>query len=92
MLTCLYDVVSYALLGSMFLFPCYMVRSLSSHAYMLGFMFFHVYVLGSYMLHACLYAYAYIYASTCLCVWIYALYMFHVIFHVLVRSMPCLRA
>ena len=55
-------------------------------------MFFHVYVLGSYMLHACLYAYAYIYASTCLCVWIYALYMFHVIFHVLVRSMPCLRA
>ena len=43
-------------------------------------------------LHACLYAYAYIYASTCLCVWIYALYMFHVIFHVLVRSMPCSRA
>ena len=26
-----------------------MVRSLSSHAYMLGFMFFHVYVLSFYM-------------------------------------------
>ena len=32
------------------IFPCYMVRSLSSHAYMLGFMFFHVYVLGLYLL------------------------------------------
>ena len=35
-LTCLYDVVGYALLGSMCfmcLFPCHMVRSLSSHAY-----------------------------------------------------------
>ena len=34
----------------MCIFPCYMVWSLSSHAYMLGFMFFHVYVLGLYML------------------------------------------
>ena len=45
MLICLYDIVGYALLGSMYficLFPCYMVRSLSSHAYMLGSMFFHV--------------------------------------------------
>ena len=36
MLTCLYDVVGYALLGSMCFmcsFPCHMVRSLSSHAY-----------------------------------------------------------
>ena len=33
----------------MCLFPCYMVRSLSSHAYMLGSMFLHVYVLGFYM-------------------------------------------
>ena len=33
----------------MCLFPCYMVRSLSSHAYMLGFMFFHVYMLSSYV-------------------------------------------
>ena len=52
MLTCLDDVVGYALLGSMCLtclFPCYMVRSLSSHAYMLGIMFFHVYVLSFYM-------------------------------------------
>ena len=52
MLICLYDVVGYALLesmGFMCLFPCYMVRSLSSHAYMLGSMFYHVYVLSFYM-------------------------------------------
>ena len=36
--------------GFMCLFPCYMVRSKSSHACMLGFMFFHIYVLGLYML------------------------------------------
>ena len=50
MLIFLYDVVGYALLGSMCfmcLFSCYMVRS--SHAYMLGFIFFHVYVLSFYM-------------------------------------------
>jgi len=44
MLTCLYDVVGLCLACiyvSMCLFPCYMVGSLSSHAYMLGFMFFH---------------------------------------------------
>ena len=37
---------------------CYMVRSLSLHAYMLGFMFFYVYVLSSYMftcMSLCLY-------------------------------------
>ena len=65
----------------------------SSHACMLGFMFYHVYVLNFYMftcMFLCLYAY--IYASTCLCVWIYTLYRFHVIFNVLVRSMPRLRA
>ena len=61
MLICLYDVVGYALLGSMCfmcLFLCYMVRSLSSHVYMLGSMFFHVYVLGFYMftcMFLCLY-------------------------------------
>ena len=44
MLTCLYDVVGYALLGSMCLFPWYMVRSMSSHACMLGFVFFHAYM------------------------------------------------
>ena len=33
--------------------PCYRVRSMSSHAYMLGFTFLHVYVLGSTCLHAC---------------------------------------
>ena len=32
------------------LFPCYVFRSLSSHAYMLGFMFYHDYVLSFYML------------------------------------------
>ena len=60
MLTCLYDVVGYALLGYVFmcLFPCYMVISLSSHAYMLGSTFFLVYVLGFYMficMFLCLY-------------------------------------
>ena len=38
MLICLYGVVGYALVGSMCfmcLFPCYMVRSLSSHACMM---------------------------------------------------------
>ena len=57
MLTCLYDVVGYALLGYMCLFPCYVVRSLSSHAYMLGFMFFYVYVLSFYMSFLHVYVY-----------------------------------
>ena len=42
----------------MCLFPCYMVRSLSSHAYILGSMFFYVYVLDFYMftcMFLCLY-------------------------------------
>ena len=96
MLTCLYDVVGYALLGYMCfmcLFPCYVVRSLSSHAFMLGFMFFHVYVLSFYMstcMFLCLYDQ--IYFFTCLCTWIYVLYMLYTIFHVLVCSMPCLCA
>ena len=95
MLTCLYDIVGYVLLGSLFmcLFPCHMVRSLSSHAYMLGFMFFHVYVLDFYMFRCmflCLYVQ--IYVSTCLCAWIYVLYLFYTISHVLVCSMPCLCA
>ena len=57
MLTCLYEVVGYALLRSMCLFPCYMVRFVSSHAYMLGFKF-HVNVLGFYVftcMFLCLY-------------------------------------
>ena len=52
MLTCLYDVIGYTIAWiyvSMCLFLCYMVRSLSSHACMLGSMFLHVYVLGFYM-------------------------------------------
>ena len=36
--------------------PCYRFRSLSSHAYMLGFTFFCVYVLGSTCSHACFYS------------------------------------
>ena len=96
MLTCLYDIVGYALLGSMCLtclFPCYMVRSLSSHAYMLGIMFFHVYVLSFYMftcIFLCLHVQ--IYVLICLCAWIYVLHMLYDIFHMLVRSMPCLCA
>ena len=93
MLTCLYDVVGYALLGYMCLFPCYVVRSLSSHAFMLGFMFFHVYVLSFYMsmcMFLCLYDQ--IYFFRCLCTWIHVLYMLYTIFHVLVCSMPCLCA
>ena len=95
-LTCVYDVVGYALLGSMcfmYLFPCYMVRSLSSHAYMLGFTFFHVYVLSFYMftcMFLCLYVQ--IYVLTYLYAWIYVLYMLYAIFHLLVCSMPCLCA
>ena len=34
---------------------CYRVRSSSSHAYKLRFMFFHLYVLGFTCLHACFY-------------------------------------
>ena len=96
MLTCLYDIVGYTLLGSTCitcLFPCYMVRSLSSHAYMLGFMFFHVYVLSFYMftcMFLCLYVQ--IYVLICLCAWIYVLYMLYAISHMLVRSLPCLHA
>ena len=77
----------------MYVFPCYMVRSWSSHAYMLGFMFFHVYVLGLYMLMCtflCLLVLTYVF--TCLCAWIYVLYMLYTIFHVLMCSMPCLCA
>ena len=74
-------------------FPCYMVRSLSSHAYMLGFMFFHVYVLGLYML-MCMFLWllVLIYVFTCLYALVYVLYMLYTIFHVLVHSLPCLCA
>ena len=53
---------------SMCLFQCYMVRSLSSHAYMFGFMFFHVYVLSSYMFTR---------MSLCLCLYL----CFHMLMH-----------
>ena len=74
-LTWLYDVVGYALLGSMCfmcLFPCYMGRSLSSHAYMLGFMFFHVCA-------KFLYVYMHIFMPICL----------DLCFHMLVYSDLC---
>ena len=96
MLTCLCDVVGFALLGFMCfmsLFPRYMVRLLSSQAYMLGSLFFHVYVLSFYMftcMFLCLYVQIYVF--TCLCAWIYVLYMLYAIFHVLVRSILCLCA
>ena len=57
MLTCLYDAVGYALLGSMCLFPWYMVRSVSSHACMLGFVFFHSFMLAFTCLDVHLHAY-----------------------------------
>ena len=73
--------------------PCFMFRSTSVYAYMLGFMFFHVYVLSFYMSTCmCLCLYVYVYVFTCHCAWIYVLYMLYAIFHVLVRSMPCLCA
>ena len=73
--------------------PCLMLRSISVHVYMLGFIFFHVYVLSFYMftcMFLCLYVQ--IYVLICLCVWIYVLYMPYAIFHAFVRSMPCLCA
>ena len=45
---------------SVCLFPCYMVRSLSSHAYMLGFVFFHAFMLTSICLDVHSYAYMHI--------------------------------
>ena len=77
----------------MYVFPYYMVRSWSSHAYMLGFIFFHVDVLGLYMLMCtflCLLVLTLVF--TFLCAWIYAFYMLYTIFLVLVCSMPCLCA
>ena len=63
MFTCLYDVVGYALLGSlsfMCLFPFFMVRSVSSHACMLGFTFFHAFMLAFTCLDVHLHAYMHI--------------------------------
>ena len=48
------------------LLPCFMLRSASVHAYMLGFMFFHVYVLAFTCSHTRCHAYAQIYIFTCL--------------------------
>ena len=69
MLTCWYDVIGYALLGSMCfmcLFPCYMIRSLSSHAYMLGFVFFYAFMLTSTCLDV--HSYGYMHISMLICV------------------------
>ena len=54
--------------------PCFMLRSTSIHAYILGFMFFHVYVLAFTCLYMLPCLYVYIYVFTCLRAWIYVLY------------------
>ena len=69
MLTCLFDVTGPALLGSMCfmcLFPCYMVRSMFSHAYILGFVFFHAFMLTSTCLDVHSHAYKHIFMRICL--------------------------
>ena len=47
------DIMFMVMLGSnlcvLCFLPCYVLRSASVHAYMLGFMFYHVYVLSSHM-------------------------------------------
>ena len=60
------------------IFPCHMVRSLSSHACTLGFVFFHAFTLTFTCLRICFLAYMF--------------QMFYATFPVLVRSMPCLCA
>ena len=50
---------------SMCLFPCYMVRSLSSHAWMLKFVFFHAFMLTSTCLDVHLHAYMHISMLIC---------------------------
>ena len=80
MLTCLYDVVGYALLGSMCLHSCfyaYMSRSMFSHAFMLGFVFFHVFMLTSICLDV--HSYDYMQISMLICVdW--CVYMLRLVF------------
>ena len=97
-----YHVYGYVLLRStrlvcMFYAP--MPISESSHACMLGFMSFHVYVLNFYMFTCIFYAYmsmsmpphASVFGSMLsTCFMLFS--MFHVIFHVLVCSMPCSHA
>ena len=51
---------------SMCLFPCYMIRSLSSHAYMLGFVFFYAFMLTSTCLDV--HSYGYMHISMLICV------------------------
>ena len=51
--------------------PCFMLRSTSVHAYILGFMFYHAYVLAFPCSHTYCHAHAQIYV--CLCARIYAL-------------------
>ena len=96
MLTCLYDVVGYALLGSMYL-------CIYFHDIWLGPCLHTLVCLDSCSsmsmckvstcLHVCFYAYmSRSMFFTCLCASIYVLYKLYAIFHVLVRSMPCLCA
>ena len=79
----------------MCLFPCYVFRSLSLHAYMLGFMFFHVYVLGFHMrtcIFPCLYVQIDVFTCLDLCS-LHSLYYLpyaSVFVHVLHASSTCL--
>ena len=75
---------------SMCLFPCYMVRSLSSHVCMLGFMFFQAFILTSICLDVHLHAYMHISMLTCVDRCVYMLRsMFSTWF---MPSSMCLRA
>ena len=91
MLTCLYDVVGYALLRPMCLCVYFHAIWFDPCLHMLIFIFFHVYVLTFYMF-ACTFFYAYVSRSMFphVCVLGSMLYMLYAIFHVLVCSMACL--
>ena len=91
MLTCLISFLwlCFALIYVFVCFsPCFMLRSASVHAYVLGFMFFHVYVLAFTRSHSChAYMSRSMFSPTCILG-----SMLYAIFLVLVRSMPCLCA
>ena len=71
---------------SMCLFPCYMIRSLSSHAYMLGFVFFHAFMLTSTCLDV--HSYGYMHISMLICV-DRCVYMLGSMFSTCLYYLPC---
>ena len=73
--------------------PCFTLRSTSVHVYMPRSVFYHVYVLISTCLLACLYPYMSrsMFSHACVLGSMFFTY-FMLVFHVLVRSMPCLFA